>query len=210
VRALAVVRALIFAAYPAAVYLGVSRLGPRELGLVLLALMLPNLALRLASAPPARRWAVLRLPLATSGLVALGAALADPRFFQALPVLINLALLAGFATSLRGPVSMVEHFARLQEPELPEGGPAYCRRVTVAWCWFFAANAAASAALALWAPIAWWALYTGALAYILVGLGFAVEYVVRARTFRRFGDSWHGRLLARILRARPPSDPRPA
>lgn len=197
---LAVVRALIVIGYPAALYFGVSRLDPRSLGLVMLGLLLPNLALRVAAAPAEQRRAVVRLPLALAGLVGLGAALAEPRFYLALPVLVNLTLLANFAASLRGPVSLVERYARLQEPELPEGGPAYCRKVTVAWCWFFVANAAACAGLAAAAPVSWWALYTGILAYILVGFGFTLEFLVRKRVFQQFGDSLPDRLLARILR----------
>src|SRR5690606_34759048 len=98
------------------------------------------------------------------------------RLFLALPVLVNLGLLANFAASLRGPVSLVERFARLQEPELPPGGPAYCRKVTVAWCGFFVANAVVCAALAVWAPVSWWMLYTGLIGYLLIGVMFTVEY----------------------------------
>ena len=200
---LAALRAVLVVAYPAAVYLGVTHLDARSLGLLMLALLLPNLALRLAAAPPEQRRAVLRLPASLALLVGLGAALGEPRFYLALPVLVNLTLLANFAASLRGPVSLVERYARMQDPELPEGGPAYCRRVTVAWCWFFAANAALGAALAALAPVAWWALYTGALAYILVGLGFTIEFIARKWTFRRYGPSLPDRLLARLMPPRP-------
>jgi uncharacterized membrane protein len=193
----AVLRTVLVIAYPAAIYLGITHLGPRTLGL---ALLVPNLVLRLAQAPPEHRRVVVRLPLAIAALVGLGAALAEPRFYLILPVLVNLTLLASFAGSLRGPVSLVERYARLQDPDFPEGGPAYCRRVTVAWCWFFAANAVAGAALAVFAPVSWWALYTGVLAYILVGLGFTIEFLVRKRVFQRFGDSLPDRLLARLLR----------
>jgi len=196
----AVLRTVLVIAYPAAIYLGITHLGPRTLGLALLALLVPNLVLRLAQAPPEHRRVVVRLPLAIAALVGLGAALAEPRFYLILPVLVNLTLLASFAGSLRGPVSLVERYARLQDPDFPEGGPAYCRRVTVAWCWFFAANAVAGAALAVFAPVSWWALYTGVLAYILVGLGFTIEFLVRKRVFQRFGDSLPDRLLARLLR----------
>ena len=126
---LAVLRTLLVVAYPAAVYLGVTHLDARSLGLLMLALLLPNLTLRLAAAPPEQRRAVLRLPASLALLVGLGAALGEPRFYLALPVLVNLTLLANFAASLRGPVSLVERYARMQDPELPEGGPAYCRQV---------------------------------------------------------------------------------
>jgi len=207
--ALAVLRTLLVVGYPAAVYLGISHLDARTLGLVMLGLLLPNLALRLAAAPPEQRRAVLRLPLSLAVLVGVGVALGEPRFYLALPVLVNLTLLANFAGSLRGPVSLVERYARMQDPALPEGEREYCRRVTRAWCWFFIANASVCAGLAVLAPVAWWALYTGVLAYILVGLGFTIEYIVRKRTFRRFGDSLPERLMARLLTPRPtPSTPR--
>lgn len=196
----AIVRTLVVIAYPVAIYVGFTRLEPRTLGLLVLALVIPNLLLQLVQAPPARRWAVLRIPGTVAVLAGVGAGLNEPRFFLVLPALINLGLLANFAASLRGPVSIVEHFARLQEPDLPEGGPAYCRVVTVAWCWFFAANAAVCLGLAVFAPVSWWALYTGLLAYIFVGLGFTVEFIARKRRFRRFGDSLPDRLLARVFR----------
>ncbi len=197
----AALRGTFVAAYPLLVYVGVSRWSPRILGLVLLAALLPGLVSKLWTADRAHLWPVLRVPLSIFALVGLGAALNEPRFFYALPVLVNLMLLANFAATLRGPVSMIERFARMQEPELPPGGEAYCRKVTIVWCWFFVANAAMSAALALWAPVAWWSLYVGGIAYLLIGLMFTVEYVVRKATFRRFSDALPDRLLRRVFRA---------
>lgn len=197
----AALRGTFVAAYPLLVYVGVSRWSPRTLGLVLLAALLPGLVSKLRTADRAHLWPVLRVPLSIFALVGLGAALNEPRFFYALPVLVNLMLLANFAATLRGPVSMIERFARMQEPELPPGGEAYCRKVTIVWCWFFVANAAASAALALWAPVAWWSLYVGGIAYLLIGVMFTVEYVVRKATFRRFSDALPDRLLRKVFGA---------
>jgi uncharacterized membrane protein len=197
----AALRGTFVAAYPLLVYVGVSRWSPRTLGLVLLAALLPGLVSKLRTADRAHLWPVLRVPLSIFALVGLGAALDEPRFFYALPVLVNLMLLANFAATLRGPVSMIERFARMQEPELPPGGEAYCRKVTIVWCWFFVANAAASAALALWAPVAWWSLYVGGIAYLLIGVMFTVEYVVRKATFRRFSDALPDRLLRKVFGA---------
>lgn len=197
----AALRGTFVAAYPLLVYVGVSRWSPRTLGLVLLAALLPGLVSKLRTADRAHLWPVLRVPLSLFALVGLGAALDEPRFFYALPVLVNLMLLANFAATLRGPVSMIERFARMQEPELPPGGEAYCRKVTIVWCWFFVANAAASAALALWAPVAWWSLYVGGIAYLLIGVMFTVEYIVRKATFRRFSDALPDRLLRKVFGA---------
>ena len=97
------------------------------------------------------------------------------------PVLVNLLLLAIFAGSLRYGPPLVERLARLRETDLPTRAVAYTRKVTVAWAVFFAANAATAALLALWAPRSWWLLYNGFIAYILTGLMFAVEWLIRQR-----------------------------
>jgi uncharacterized membrane protein len=46
---------------------------------------------------------------------------------------------------------------------------------------FFVINGTIAAALTLWAPLAWWTLYNGLIAYLLMGLLFAGEWLVRQR-----------------------------
>lgn len=167
-------------AYPLAAWLGLSRAGARATGLGLLALLAPAVALRLRGVDRARLAGVLALPLVTA--LALGAAALtdDPRAVLAQPVVVSLALLAGFLASLRA-TPFVERLARLEDPDLSPAGVAWCRRVTVAWCLFFALNAAASAALAAWAPLAWWAAWAGGGAYAAVGLLVLLEVALRGR-----------------------------
>jgi uncharacterized membrane protein len=108
------------------------------------------------------------------------AAIGDGRFLLWVPVLISGLLLASFGASLRaGSIPWVERIARLQDPELPPAGIRHCRQVTLAWCMFFAANGAVAAGLAVWGPFAWWAAYTGGIAYGLMGLMFAGEFLIR-------------------------------
>jgi uncharacterized membrane protein len=97
---------------------------------------------------------------------------------------VNAALLAAFGYSLAVPPSMVERLARLREPQLPDAAVAYTRRVTQVWCGFFAVNGALALGTALWASPAVWSLYTGVIAYLLMGLLGGAEYVVRMR-FKR-------------------------
>jgi uncharacterized membrane protein len=198
---------VIFVAFPLLVFAGVSRLGARTTALALFAVLLPG-AVRAAARGRGRLRAGLVLPLSTAVLLALAAALDDGRFMLAYPVLVNGALLLQFGLSLRGRRSLVETFALLQVPDLSEAEQRYCRSVTKVWCAFFVLNGTAAALLALFAPRPWWAAYTGAIAYGLVAVLFAAEYVVRKARFQRFNRGPVDRLLlAPLLRSRVAHDP---
>lgn len=191
-------------AYPFVIYGALASLSARSVGVLALSVAIPLFALRLRAAPPAQRRAVLRVPLVVLALLVLGAAFDDERFVLATPVVVSLALLAVFGASLRGPgPTQIEAFARLQEPDLSPAQVAHCRQATVAWCVFFVANAAIAGGLALAGARAAWALYTGGIAYGLMGMLFAGEYVVRQARFRDYGDALPDRLLARVF---PPRD----
>lgn len=161
-------------AYPLVVYLGVGRWNPAWLALLLAGLMF----LRAASSRDAV-WLA-----AGVGAVLLAAATGLDGSWVPLklyPVMVSAVLLAVFGASLwRGP-TVVERIARLHEPQLPAAAIPYTRKVTIAWCGFFLANGAVSAATALWASEGVWALYNGLLAYLLIGTFFAIEWLLRQR-----------------------------
>jgi uncharacterized membrane protein len=196
--ALAVLNGILVAAYPIAVYVGLTRFSARGLGLLLLGLLLPGMLIKLRNARREDLLVVLRLPLSICVLLGLAALLNDARFVFALPILINAALFVQFASSLRG-TPLVERFARMQNPALNGEQIAYCRTVTKVWCAFFVVNAALSGTLAIAAPLAWWTLYNGLIAYLLMGLLGASEYVVRKFRFREYGNGLHDRLIARVF-----------
>jgi uncharacterized membrane protein len=179
-RIAAVATVVLTIAYPFVVYLGLSRFGVRQVSMVLVVMLVGSVLLRARGLDRTRLRAAI-VPLAPTVVLAATAGALDRRWALLLvPVIVNLGLLGTFAASLRaGRVPMIERFARLREPELPERGVAYCRAVTRVWIAFFAINAAISGALALWAPFSWWALWCGALAYGAIGLVFAIELVVR-------------------------------
>ncbi|NNG21873.1 hypothetical protein [Telluria aromaticivorans] len=164
--------------YPLAIWLGHDAIEPRWLaGLLLLtaATRLPTLKLS-ASA----RWS------AAGGLALVAVAVWSNALLplKLYPVLVNAVLLAAFGHSLVSGMPMVERLARLREPGLPPEGVAYTRRVTQAWCAFFAVNGAVALGTALFASEAVWSFYTGVLAYILMGMMFGGEYLLRMR-FKR-------------------------
>ena len=97
------------------------------------------------------------------------------------PVLVNLLLLSLFASSLRGPASLVERIARLSEPELSPQGVSYTRRVTQLWSLFFLINGSVAAATCLAGNIHWWTLWNGGISYLLTGSLMAGEWLLRQR-----------------------------
>lgn len=198
---LGILNAVLAVAYPVAIWWALTHRSPRTVGLVAMAIVVPLVGLRVLKADRTHLWPVLRLPLTVMALLLTGTLLNEPLYFLLLPVLISVALLVQFALSLRGEMPIIERFARMQEPELgdgPQGAAkqAHCRQVTVAWCVFFVLNAAISGLLAFAAPTRWWAIYSGGIAYGLMGTMFAGEYIFRKARFRDYGRGPHDRLLA--------------
>lgn len=158
--------------------MGHDRLEPRWLALLLpvaAAMRLPDFARSRAA-----RWSIAGA-LLLAGVAVWSNALLPLKLY---PVLVSLVLLGVFAYSLIAPPTVVERLARLREPDLPPAAVAYTRRVTQVWCGFFVLNGGIAFATAWWASQAVWSLYTGVIAYVLMGILFGGEYLVRLR-FRR-------------------------
>ncbi len=181
-RALGVAVALGSVAYPLLLWYGLTHWSPRRVGGVAVLLVAALTALRVWQVPAGGRWAVAQAPVLAGALLLGGVLLDDARLMMTVPTLVNLALLLTFGRSLRD-TPMVERYARLVHPDLADDEVAYCRTVTWVWCGFFVLNALISAGLLIWAPVAWWAAFTGAISYGLVGLLFAAEYAMRTVRF---------------------------
>ncbi|WP_437881875.1 hypothetical protein [Pseudomonas sp. LRF_L74] len=164
--------------YPFAVYFGLGHLSPRQFALLLGGLWIAR-TLSDWRKPGSLWMAGLALVFClTLGLVD------EPALLRWYPVLLNAMLLAVFGLSLKFGTPLVERLARLSEPDLSDAGVRYTRRVTQVWVGFFLANGLVVTALNLWAPLSWWTLYTGLIAYVLIGLLFAGEWLVRQRVRR--------------------------
>lgn len=160
------------ALYPLAIYLGLGRFEPRWLALLLLALAMLRLWLSRD-----RVW--LAAAAGAALLVAASMLRNDGLPLKLYPVLVNAVMLVVFAISLRFPPSIIERLARLQHPQLPAAAIPYTRRVTQVWCGFFVVNGAVAAYTAFYASAATWALYNGLIAYLMMGLLFAGEWLIR-------------------------------
>ena len=164
--------------YPLVIYFGLGRFEPRWLALFLLAIVTARAAI---SRDPV--W------LAAAGgalILVIASTLANQVLpLKLYPVLVNAVMLGVFGLSLRHPPSAIERIARLREPNFPPEAVAYTRKVTMVWCGFFIANGGIALITALWATDKVWAAYNGLIAYLLMGLLFVGEWLVRQRVRAR-------------------------
>jgi len=193
-----VLEGIFYLGYPLVIYLAHTRLPTRGVGAILLGLYGLSMLLRLRGSA-AELWHVVRQHLPLFALIAAAVVLGNRTLLLLLPMLVSSYLFVTFAWSLhRGP-PMIERFARLVEDDLPAFTFPYCRKVTEIWCVFLGGNAVAVLVLALAAPIGWWALYTGVLFYLLMGIFLACEFVFRKLWFRYYTGGLADRLLAKLF-----------
>ena len=168
---------MLLVAYPFVVYMGLQYIEPKWLSTVLAAIVCIRLLLSrglLEKLP----WLV---PASILGLGTLTVSLFSNhdigiKFY---PVAVNLAMLVVFAYSLFNKPCVIETFARIQEPDLPQKGVEYTEKVTLVWCVFFIVNGAISSYTALAMSQEAWTLYNGFISYLAMGCLFIVEWCVR-------------------------------
>jgi uncharacterized membrane protein len=106
---------------------------------------------------------------------------------------IYLSLLWLFGQTLKsGREPLITRLARRVHGTLPPALRAYTRRVTVAWCMFFAAQLIVSALLFLFASPREWSLFVNVLNFPLLALMFGGEYLYR---IVRHGDFPHASII---------------
>lgn len=168
---------LLWISYPllvhTAILTGASSLQAAALGWLVVLLLLP--AMRNGNY---KAW------LAATAGVALAAM--APHFGLALvflyipPIAINLMMFGVFSQSLReGRTPIVTVTARKIRGELTPGLIKYTRKVTWVWSGMFLLMAALSLSLAIFAPAVVWSTFTNFLNYLIVGLMFIGEYMLR-------------------------------
>jgi len=181
--------------YPVLVFCGLTfwDMSPRRLSLLLVGLAFvlffnttqkrvgANGASGASAANSVKDYALMVLMLACGGVSFFADSLLFLTFY---PVLVSLSLLAFFGFSLWKKPSFAFRMACLgdkglaQSPERPFV-ERYCDRVTFAWCVFFVFNALVALATVWVGDTKIWSLYNGLISYILIGILFAVEFMVR-------------------------------
>lgn len=103
-------------------------------------------------------------------------------WFRLYPVLmVSLAFVIFFVSLFRTP--LVESVARRTGEILDVRARRYCRTVTVVWTVFLALHLLVTAGT-VFASREAWAFYNGFLAYVMMGLLFAGEWMIRGRIRR--------------------------
>ncbi|NRB38726.1 MAG: hypothetical protein HRU20_09710 [Pseudomonadales bacterium] len=168
--------------YPFAVYYGLQHIGTKGFALLLLALFTLRFIVAGKQVSVQKSGFLLILMLFFTAFVYLQNSSIALRFY---PVLINSGLFTLFFYSLFNSPTIIERLARLQEPDLPESGVIYTRKVTIVWCLFFIFNGSIAAYTALYCDLKTWTLYNGLIAYLLMGSLFGTEFIIRFFVKRR-------------------------
>jgi uncharacterized membrane protein len=132
----------------------------------------------------------------------LGAAVwSHQQVLAALPsIALNLMLASVFGATLRqGDTPLIVRIAELDSGALAPQFARYLRALTRAWAIFFATMAGLSLVLMLYAPFEWWSLFVNVLAWPLVGVMFAAEWIVRRIGFKELPAHTPLHIVARIL-----------
>jgi uncharacterized membrane protein len=154
----------------------------------------------LLSAKREQRIAALQLPAIALVFTGLGWVLNNGTWLLILPSATQATFGLAFLRSLSG-TPLIEHFARMMKPELSAAQQAHCRRWTAVWGIYLLVLAAIGLGLARWAPLTVWTAYVGVLSYVLIGVLFAIEYVIRKTRFRDYGRNPLDWLLSKLFPA---------
>lgn len=172
----------VLVAYPLLVHWAVLSHPQSMLGELLIAVpLLIVLAWFLARTRRGRRGMVALAVGAAAGAVAWHEVNADPAMLYPIPHLsANLFMLWFFGRTLQpGREALITRVARYVHGTLPDEVAAYTRRVTWAWCVFFAGTIVVSAFLFMMAPLTVWSLFANVLNLPLLASMFFGEYAWR-------------------------------
>ncbi|CAN5208913.1 hypothetical protein BH11MYX1_BH11MYX1_53540 [soil metagenome] len=196
--ALRIISALFLVASPWVLYWTLSRHDVGVAALTLIGWVIVRTIPILLAAAPQHRATALRLPLIALVFAVLGWALDNGVWLMILPSATQATFGLAFLRSLET-TPMIETFARMVKPELAPSECAHCRQWTRVWGIYLLVLAAIGLALAEWASLKTWTAYVGIASYVLVGLLFAVEYIVRKLRFREYGRNPLDWVLARLF-----------
>lgn len=171
---------LVFIAYPFVIFFGLSFFEPRIVALGLLVLLALRIDIKATVAAFSKFYIF--------GFICLGVLLTavcwlnNALLLRFYPVLINFFMWIIFTISLFRPPTIIEQFARINQPDLSEKDIAYIKTLTKIWSVFLAANTLISLYTATYASLSVWSWYNGLISYLAMGCLLAGDWIFR--TFR--------------------------
>ncbi|MBQ7158921.1 MAG: AMP-binding protein [Treponema sp.] len=105
-------------------------------------------------------------------------------FLKFYPVVISAIFLGVFGYTLFARPTMIFRFATMTDKTIrgslaEKRVEAYCTKVTIIWCVFFVLNGSVALVTVFSKSDILWSVYNGGISYMLIGLLFAGEYIVR-------------------------------
>ena len=105
-------------------------------------------------------------------------------FLKFYPVVISAIFLCAFGYTLFARPTMIFRFATMMDKTIrgslaEKRVEAYCTKVTVVWCVFFVLNGSVALITVFSKSDILWSIYNGGISYMLMGMLFAGEFIVR-------------------------------
>lgn len=127
------------------------------------------------------------LPLIVPGGLCLLSQISEiPALLHWYPVMVNVIVGIIFLVSYFGRQSIIERIATHQKGDaLSTYERKYCRKVTLVWIAFFICNGSISFYSVVGGDILFWGIYNGFISYLLMGILFLGEWLVRMRVRKR-------------------------
>lgn len=174
---------LIFILYPFIVFIGLKWFEPSVLALALVSLTLLRVYFsKNKVSPPLIKIVGINAILLLSFSVFANSAL----LLKLYPVVMSFSFFSVFIYSIFKAPAVITLIASARG-KITENAVIYTRKVTMVWCCFFILNGL----IALWTVFQsdeYWTLYNGVISYILMGILFACEWIVR-RNFKKNDQS---------------------
>lgn len=101
------------------------------------------------------------------------------------PVLMNLGFFLLFFISSFMKETIIQKLAKIMEPDIKPKALEYTRKLTYIWAVFTFCNFCISL-FTVFLSEKIWAVYNGCISYLLIGLFFAIEYIIRIRFKRKY------------------------
>lgn len=195
-----IISALFVVASPWVLYWTLSQGDVTVAAITLIAWVIVRTIPVLLSAKKEQRMAALQLPAIALVFAVLGWIFDQGVLLLVMPSATQAAFGLTFLRSLKS-TPLIEHFARMVKPDLSPPEQVHCRAWTRIWGFYLLLLAAIGLVLAATVSLAVWTVYVGLVSYGLVGVLFAVEYVLRKYKFRDYGRNPLDWVLSKLFPA---------